>query len=77
MQMASAMAWTMACAMACAMVCAIVGCTPPAPTVEQTVAPSAAACQKTGQQCRLGGTNALGVCYKDGPQGGWSCTPQH
>jgi len=66
----------MAC-MVSAMAYAIAGCTPPPPSIEQTTAPSAAACQKTGQQCRINGTNALGVCYKDGPRGAWSCTPQH
>lgn len=52
-------------------------CTPPPPAADEGIAPSAAACQKTGQQCRIGGSGALGVCHSKPEAGGWACTPQH
>ncbi|MEZ4432847.1 MAG: hypothetical protein R3F65_10565 [bacterium] len=52
-------------------------CTPPPQAPGDEVAPAAAQCVKTGQQCRLGGSNALGVCHQTPETGAWSCTPQH
>jgi len=53
------------------------GCTPQPQAPGEGVAPNAAACQKTGQQCRLGKGGALGVCFARPEGGGYSCTPQH
>lgn len=53
------------------------GCTPPPPADGEGIAPTAAACKKTGQQCRLGEGGALGVCHGRPDGTGFACTPQH
>lgn len=50
------------------------GCSPP-PDPAAEIAPSAAACQRPAQRCRLS-DGPLGVCEKR-PNGGYTCTPQH
>lgn len=67
----------LALALGAAALCLLVGCAPPPPAEGEGIAPSAAACQKTGQQCRLGQGGALGVCHARPEGGGFVCTPQH
>ena len=55
----------------------MLGCTPPPPAEGEGIAPNAAACKKTGQQCRLGQGGALGVCHGRPDGTGFACTPQH
>jgi hypothetical protein len=50
------------------------GCSPP-PDPAAEIAPSAAACKRPAQRCRLG-DGTVGVCEKH-PDGGYTCTPQH
>lgn len=59
--------------------CGLAGSTAcaPAPSDGSGIAETAAACQKTGQQCRLGQGGALGVCHKRPNAPGYACTPQH
>ncbi len=55
----------------------LLACSPPPPAEGEGIAPNAAACQKTGQQCRLGQGGALGVCHARPDGSGFACTPQH
>lgn len=52
----------------------VTGCSPP-PDPAAEIAPSAAACQRPAQRCRLS-DGTVGICEKR-PNGGYTCTPQH
>ncbi len=64
-------------AMASMAMAASMACSPPPPAEGEGIAPNAAACKKTGQQCRLGEGGALGVCHARPDGTGYACTPQH